>query len=83
MLPQCLSSELPLPCVLLAVELLSLLVDHDSFAQQLCFHSGKAGQAGSQLSCHGREGLAQGQVQSLSGGFCTWTPGSSEKGDAE
>ncbi|XP_007642972.1 ATR-interacting protein isoform X2 [Cricetulus griseus] len=40
MLPQCLSSELPLPCVLLAVELLSLLVDHDSFAQQLCFHSG-------------------------------------------
>lgn len=39
MLPQCLSSELPLPCVLLAVELLSLLVDHDSLAQQLCSHS--------------------------------------------
>ncbi|XP_029398992.1 ATR-interacting protein isoform X3 [Mus pahari] len=39
MLPQCLSSELPLPCVLLAVELLSVLVDHDSLAQQLCSHS--------------------------------------------
>ncbi|XP_031201658.1 ATR-interacting protein isoform X2 [Mastomys coucha] len=40
MLPQCLASELPLPCVLLAVELLSVLVDHDSLAQQLCSHSG-------------------------------------------
>ncbi|XP_008851474.1 ATR-interacting protein isoform X2 [Nannospalax galili] len=40
MLPQCLNPELPLPCVLLAVELLSLLVDHDSLAQQLCSHSG-------------------------------------------
>ncbi|XP_038178557.1 ATR-interacting protein isoform X1 [Arvicola amphibius] len=39
MLPQCLSSELPLPCVLLAVELLSVLVDHDSLAQQLCSNS--------------------------------------------
>lgn len=38
-LPQCLSSELPLPCVLLAAELLSVLVDHDSLAQQLCSHS--------------------------------------------
>ncbi|XP_073916046.1 ATR-interacting protein isoform X2 [Castor canadensis] len=39
-LSQCLSSETPLPCVLLAVELLSLLVDHDILAQQLCSHSG-------------------------------------------
>ncbi|XP_028612524.1 ATR-interacting protein isoform X2 [Grammomys surdaster] len=39
-LPQCLSSELPLSCMLLAVELLSVLVDHDSLAQQLCSHSG-------------------------------------------
>ncbi|CAH6777663.1 ATR-interacting protein [Phodopus roborovskii] len=39
MLPQCLRSEPPLPCVLLAVELLSVLVDHDSLAQQLCSHS--------------------------------------------
>ncbi|XP_050996298.1 ATR-interacting protein isoform X1 [Acomys russatus] len=39
-LPQCLSSELPLLCVLLAVKLLSVLVDHDSLAQQLCSHSG-------------------------------------------
>jgi hypothetical protein len=29
--------------VLLAVELLSLLVDHDILAQQLCSHSGKEG----------------------------------------
>lgn len=42
-LPQCLSSELPLPCVLLAAELLSVLVDHDGLAQQLCSHSGKGG----------------------------------------
>ncbi|XP_052043150.1 ATR-interacting protein isoform X2 [Apodemus sylvaticus] len=40
MLPQCLGSELPLSCVLLAVKLLSVLVDHDSLAQQLCSHSG-------------------------------------------
>ncbi|KAL1782070.1 ATR-interacting protein isoform X1 [Sigmodon hispidus] len=39
MLPQCLSSELPLPCVLLAVELLSVLVDHDNLVKQLCSHS--------------------------------------------
>uniref|UniRef100_A0A8D2D2F5 ATR interacting protein n=1 Tax=Sciurus vulgaris TaxID=55149 RepID=A0A8D2D2F5_SCIVU len=38
-LPQCLSPETPLPCVLLAVELLSLLMDHDSLAPQLCSHS--------------------------------------------
>lgn len=65
MLPQCLSSELPLPCVLLAVELLSVLVDHDSLAQQLCSNSGRSGQAGAQLSWSGREGLEQGQVQRL------------------
>lgn len=39
MLPQCLSSELPLPCVLLAVKLLSVLMDHDSLTQHLCSHS--------------------------------------------
>lgn len=66
MLPQCLCSELPLSCVLLAVELLSVLVDHDSLAQQLCSHSGKAGQDGSQLYCSEREELGQGQVQSPS-----------------
>nr|BAC27324.1 unnamed protein product [Mus musculus] len=37
-LPQCLGSALPLPCVLLAVELLSVLLDHDSLAWQLCSH---------------------------------------------
>lgn len=50
MLPQCLCSELPLSCVLLAVQLLSVLVDQDSLAQQLCSHSGNAGQGGSPLS---------------------------------
>ncbi|KAM5292152.1 ATR-interacting protein [Ctenodactylus gundi] len=38
-LPQCLSPETPLPSVLLATELLSLLVDHESLASQLCSHS--------------------------------------------
>ncbi|XP_045153496.1 ATR-interacting protein [Echinops telfairi] len=38
-LPQCLSLETPLPSVLLAVELLSLLVDHEKLAPQLCSHS--------------------------------------------
>uniref|UniRef100_A0A8C8XHV2 ATR interacting protein n=1 Tax=Panthera leo TaxID=9689 RepID=A0A8C8XHV2_PANLE len=35
-LPQCLSPESPLPSVLLTVELLSLLVDHEKLAPQLC-----------------------------------------------
>ncbi|XP_054406808.1 ATR-interacting protein isoform X7 [Pongo pygmaeus] len=39
-LPKCLSPETPLPSVLLAVELLSLLADHDQLAPQLCSHSG-------------------------------------------
>ncbi|XP_031542447.1 ATR-interacting protein isoform X2 [Vicugna pacos] len=39
-LPQCLSPETPLPSVLLTVELLSLLVDHEKLAPQLCSHSG-------------------------------------------
>ncbi|XP_023558047.1 ATR-interacting protein isoform X2 [Octodon degus] len=39
-LPQCLSPEMVLPCVLLTVELLSLLVDHESLAPQLCSHPG-------------------------------------------
>ena len=43
-LPQCLRPEMPLPSVLLTVELLSLLVDHEKLAPQLCSHSGKAGQ---------------------------------------
>ncbi|XP_007953479.1 ATR-interacting protein [Orycteropus afer afer] len=38
-LPQCLSQETPLPSVLLTVELLSLLVDHEKLAPQLCSHS--------------------------------------------
>ncbi|XP_011794558.1 PREDICTED: ATR-interacting protein isoform X1 [Colobus angolensis palliatus] len=38
-LPKCLSPETPLPGVLLAVELLSLLADHDQLAPQLCSHS--------------------------------------------
>uniref|UniRef100_A0A2K6GQP7 ATR interacting protein n=1 Tax=Propithecus coquereli TaxID=379532 RepID=A0A2K6GQP7_PROCO len=38
-LPQCLSPETPLPSVLLTVELLSLLADHDKLALQLCSHS--------------------------------------------
>ncbi|XP_031326115.2 ATR-interacting protein isoform X2 [Camelus dromedarius] len=39
-LPQCLSPETPLPSVLLTVELLSLLVDHEKLAPQLCSHPG-------------------------------------------
>ncbi|XP_036075925.1 ATR-interacting protein isoform X6 [Rousettus aegyptiacus] len=39
LLPQCLSAETPLPSVLLTVELLSLLVDHETLAPQLCAHS--------------------------------------------
>ncbi|XP_055985541.1 ATR-interacting protein isoform X3 [Sorex fumeus] len=38
-LPQCLSPDTPLPSVLLAVELLSLLVDHEKLLPQLCSHS--------------------------------------------
>ncbi|XP_066101044.1 ATR-interacting protein isoform X1 [Saccopteryx bilineata] len=38
-LPQCLSPETPLPGVLLTVELLSLLVDHDELAPRLCARS--------------------------------------------
>ncbi|XP_057561902.1 ATR-interacting protein isoform X4 [Hippopotamus amphibius kiboko] len=38
-LPQCLRPETPLPSVLLTVELLSLLVDHENLAPQLCSHS--------------------------------------------
>uniref|UniRef100_A0A2K5MCE4 ATR interacting protein n=1 Tax=Cercocebus atys TaxID=9531 RepID=A0A2K5MCE4_CERAT len=38
-LPKCLSPETPLPGVVLAVELLSLLADHDQLAPQLCSHS--------------------------------------------
>ncbi|XP_074260006.1 ATR-interacting protein isoform X2 [Saimiri boliviensis] len=39
-LPKCLSPETPLPSVLLAVELLSLLADHEELVPQLCSHSG-------------------------------------------
>ncbi|XP_030162518.1 ATR-interacting protein isoform X2 [Lynx canadensis] len=39
-LPQCLRPESPLPSVLLTVELLSLLVDHEKLAPQLCSPSG-------------------------------------------
>ncbi|XP_035935202.1 ATR-interacting protein isoform X2 [Halichoerus grypus] len=39
-LPQCLSPESPLPSVLLTVELLSLLADHEKLAPQLCSRSG-------------------------------------------
>uniref|UniRef100_A0A5F9D4B5 ATR interacting protein n=1 Tax=Oryctolagus cuniculus TaxID=9986 RepID=A0A5F9D4B5_RABIT len=38
-LPQCLSPETPLPSVLLTVKLLSLLVDDNTLAPQLCSHS--------------------------------------------
>lgn len=38
-LPKCLSPDTPLPSVLLAVELLSLLVDHEKLLPQLCSHS--------------------------------------------
>ncbi|XP_006873724.1 PREDICTED: ATR-interacting protein [Chrysochloris asiatica] len=38
-LPQCLSPETPLPSVLLTVKLLSLLVDHEKLAPQVCSHS--------------------------------------------
>ncbi|XP_029099063.1 ATR-interacting protein isoform X1 [Monodon monoceros] len=37
-LPQCLRPETPLPSVLLTIELLSLLVDHEKLAPQLCSH---------------------------------------------
>lgn len=45
-LPQCLSPESSLPSVLLTVELLSLLADHEKLAPQLCSRSGRAGQGG-------------------------------------
>ncbi|XP_006750729.1 ATR-interacting protein [Leptonychotes weddellii] len=38
-LPQCLSPESPLPSVLLTVELLSLLADHEKLVPQLCSRS--------------------------------------------
>ncbi|XP_070093823.1 ATR-interacting protein isoform X3 [Equus caballus] len=38
-LTQCLSPETPLPSVLLTVELLCLLVDHEKLLPQLCSHS--------------------------------------------
>uniref|UniRef100_A0A2K5DP83 ATR interacting protein n=1 Tax=Aotus nancymaae TaxID=37293 RepID=A0A2K5DP83_AOTNA len=38
-LPKCLSPETPLPSVLLAVELLSLLADHEELVPKLCSHS--------------------------------------------
>ncbi|KAF6098646.1 ATR interacting protein [Phyllostomus discolor] len=38
-LPRCLSPETPLPSVLLTVQLLSLLVDHEELVPQLCSHS--------------------------------------------
>lgn len=44
-LTQCLSPETPLPSVLLTVELLCLLVDHEKLLPQLCSHSGKQGRA--------------------------------------
>lgn len=41
-LPQSLSPDTPLPCMLLTVRLLALLVDDDTLAPRLCSHSGKA-----------------------------------------
>ncbi|XP_048190721.1 ATR-interacting protein isoform X2 [Perognathus longimembris pacificus] len=38
-LPPCLSPQTPLPCVLLAVELLSQIADSDTLVQQFCSHS--------------------------------------------
>ncbi|XP_012885658.1 PREDICTED: ATR-interacting protein-like [Dipodomys ordii] len=38
-LPPCLSPQTPLPCVLLAVELLSQIADSDGLVQQFCSHS--------------------------------------------
>ncbi|XP_014394463.1 PREDICTED: ATR-interacting protein [Myotis brandtii] len=39
LLPQCLRPDVPLPSVLLAVELLALLADHQALAPQLCSRS--------------------------------------------
>ncbi|XP_023375323.1 ATR-interacting protein isoform X1 [Otolemur garnettii] len=39
LLPRCLSPETPLPSVLLTIEFLSLLADHDKLAPQLCSQS--------------------------------------------
>ncbi|XP_042522025.1 ATR-interacting protein isoform X1 [Dipodomys spectabilis] len=38
-LPPCLSPQTPLPCVLLAVELLAQIADSDGLVQQFCSHS--------------------------------------------
>lgn len=45
LLPGCLRPDVALPSVLLAVELLALLADHQALAPQLCSRSGK-GQRG-------------------------------------
>lgn len=68
-LPQCLSPESPLPSVLLTVELLSLLVDHEKLAPQLCSHSGKAGQgwAAGLLLQVGSKGGGRGRSEASSG----------------
>lgn len=59
-LPQCLCPETPLPSVLLTIELLSLLVDHEKLAAQLCSHSGKAGQ-GIRGTCPDSSGWLEGR----------------------
>lgn len=66
-LPQCLRPESPLPSVLLTVELLSLLADHEKLALQLCSRSGKAGQGGGGWAAPTgwKQGWWQGQVGGL------------------
>lgn len=77
-LPKCLSPETPLPGVVLAVELLSLLADHDQLAPQLCSHSGKAGWGGRlDCSCRSREVLGWGQGQGPRRASAACSPGSS------
>lgn len=43
LLPRCLRPDVALPSVLLAVELLALLADHEALVPQLCSRSGEAG----------------------------------------
>lgn len=76
-LPQCLGPESPLPSVLLTVELLSLLVDHEKLAPQLCSPSGKAGQGDGWLggSCRLEGRVVAGTVQRPPEGFCSLCPG--------
>lgn len=81
-LPQCLGSELPLLCVRQAVELLSVLVDHDSLTQQLCSHSGKQSRTGLNCPILGGRGWGRDRFRAPQGLLYLY-PRLQRKGDPE